>query len=93
MAPLTVDAEREALEAKSSAKPFHERREGNSSRKASHDVAAVASLRSEGGVAGLAKPQMSAKEVYLTLGMYGLLIGGALWASLNLIHWLWMRWT
>jgi hypothetical protein len=33
----------------------------------------------------------SPARIYLTVGLYGLLFFGALWASLNLLHWFWHR--
>jgi hypothetical protein len=33
----------------------------------------------------------SPTRIYLTVGLYGLLFFGALWASLNLLHWFWHR--
>jgi hypothetical protein len=34
-------------------------------------------------------PQFSAKQVYFTVGVYGILLSSALWVSVNILQWVW----
>ena len=36
-------------------------------------------------------PQFSAKQVYFTVGVYGILLSSALWASVNALQWVWHK--
>jgi hypothetical protein len=39
----------------------------------------------------LALPQFSARQVYFTVALYGILLSSALWVSVNLLKWVWHR--
>ena len=39
----------------------------------------------------LAVPQFSARQLYLTAGLYGILLSSALWASINVLNWVWHK--
>jgi hypothetical protein len=36
-----------------------------------------------------AKAAAAPKDIFVTLGLYGVLLAGGLWASLNVIRWFW----
>jgi hypothetical protein len=36
-------------------------------------------------------PQFSARQVYSTIGLYGILLFSALWASINVLSWVWRK--
>ena len=38
-----------------------------------------------------AVPQFSARQLYLTAGLYGILLSSALWASINVLNWVWHK--
>ena len=39
----------------------------------------------------MALPQFSVKQVYFTVGVYGILLSSALWASVNILQWVWHK--
>jgi len=39
----------------------------------------------------LAVPQFSARQLYFTVGLYGILLSSALWASINVLNWVWHK--
>jgi hypothetical protein len=43
------------------------------------------------GESALALPQFSARQVYLKVGLYGILLSSALWASVNGLNWIWHK--
>jgi len=39
----------------------------------------------------LVLPQFSVRQVYFTVGFYGILLTSALWASVNALQWVWHK--
>lgn len=43
------------------------------------------------GAKAMALPQFSVRQVYFTVGLYGILLSSALWASVNILQWIWHK--
>jgi hypothetical protein len=43
------------------------------------------------GAKTLVLPQFSVRQVYITVGLYGILLSSALWASVNVLQWVWHK--
>jgi hypothetical protein len=43
------------------------------------------------GAKTMVLPQFSVKQVYFTVGVYGILLSSALWASVSILQWVWHK--